>query len=298
MSKISKSSATHNRGLGKGFDALLPQNFDSILLTNSSDRIQQVKIDDIIANTQQPRRHFDVDALKELAESIKRFGVLQPLVATPSNKGVYELIAGERRWRAARLAGLKTLPVIVRSSEELERLEIAIVENVQRVDLSPLEQATSIDRLNQQFNMPFDEIAKRLGKAPSTIHNTARLLQLPAEAQKALHEQKITEGHARCVLALKGSPEAQMELLRSIIKRGWSVRQAEHFVTALKRGAPDQQTAHRQIRTETLETKRLGKRLNTAVSLRHTAHGGKLEIGFSSEDELKRLIDILMGYRQ
>jgi len=295
VSTHKKTPASNNRGLGKGFEALLPHNFDSTLLASPGDRIQQIKIKDIAPNTQQPRRHFDKTTLQELAESIKQFGILQPLIVTPSKGGTYELIAGERRWRAAELAALKTVPVIVRSSEELERLEIAIVENVQRVDLSPLEQAASITRLNQQFNLSFEEIAKRLGRAPSTVHNTARLLQLPVEAQRALYEEKITEGHARCVLALKDNPEAQTELLQSIIRRGWSVRQAEHFVTALKRGgAPDQKAAHRQIRTETPQTKRLSKRLNTPVSLRHTARGGKLEIGFSSEPDLERLINRLL----
>ncbi len=174
-----------NRGLGKGFDSLLPQNFDSSLLLTDDDRIQKVAVGRINPNKNQPRTHFDEEALAQLASSIKNYGVLQPLVVTPlsgAKQGEYEIIAGERRWRASRLAGLEIIPVIVRSTRELERLEIALVENVQRVDLSPLDQAVSIERLHQQFNMTYDRIAERLGKASSTINNMVRLLQLPGAA--------------------------------------------------------------------------------------------------------------------
>ncbi len=175
-----------NRRLGRGFDALLPRNFDSSLLLDDADKIQKIDVTKIQPNKQQPRTHFDEEALSQLADSIKQYGVLQPLVVTSLSKGSYGIIAGERRWRAAQLAGLAKVPVIVRSSKELEQLEIALVENVQRVDLSPLEQAVSIERLHQQFSMSYEGIAKRLGKAPSTINNIVRLLQLPrGEASSA-----------------------------------------------------------------------------------------------------------------
>src|SRR6266568_3503925 len=193
-------------GLGRGFDALIPQDFDKSLLADDQGRIKKLDVTDIEANPDQPRQHFDKEALEQLAASIKTYGILQPLVVTPRGKN-YSIVAGERRWRAARLAGLTHVPVIVRTTKELEQLEIALVENVQRVDLSPLEQAVSIERLHEQFNLSYDDIAKRLGKANSTVNNTVRLLRLPEDARAALAEGRISEGHARGILALKGDTE-------------------------------------------------------------------------------------------
>src|SRR5688572_6608258 len=213
-------------GLGRGFDTLIPQNFDKSLLLDDNERIQKIPTGELVANPDQPRQHFDDEALRQLAESIKQYGIVQPLVVTPFEKG-YAIVAGERRWRAAKLAGLPKVPVIVRTVKQLENLEIALVENVQRVDLSPLEQAVSIERLHEQFSMTYVEIARRLGKADSTVVNIVRLLQLPEEARKALEEKKIAEGHARTILSLKDLPDKQHELLMAIQRNGWSVRQAE-----------------------------------------------------------------------
>jgi ParB family chromosome partitioning protein len=279
-------------GLGRGFDALLPQNFDTTLLTDD-DRILKVVIAKVQPNENQPRTHFDTEALEQLASSIKQFGVLQPLVVTPLPGGLYTIIAGERRWRASKLAGLDTVPVIVRSTKELESLEIALIENVQRVDLSPLEQAVSIERLHQQFSMNYDAIAKRLGKAPSTINNIVRLLQLPTPARQALQDQKITEGHARAILSLKDAPDKQEELLSSIITQGWNVRQAERYVTSHKAGVEDKKDVKARVDIETSETKALGKRLATTVQIRRTAKGGKLELKFVSDEDLERLLKLL-----
>lgn len=286
----------HKRGLGKGFDTLLPQDFDSSILADPAERIQKIEIAHIEPNQDQPRRHFDEIALQQLAESIKQYGILQPLVVKPVDENRYQIVAGERRWRAAQKAGLDKVPAIVRSTQELEQLEIALVENVQRVDLSPLEQAVSIERLHQQFSLTYDTIAKRLGKAVSTINNTVRLLQLPDAARLALHDQKITEGHARQVLALKNAPEKQQELLELIIKNDWSVRQAERFVSAYKASAPNVAVAEVQdkIRSETPQTKQLTKKFGMPFSIRHTAHGGKLEIGFTSDSELESLVQRLL----
>ncbi|HEX5744104.1 MAG TPA: ParB/RepB/Spo0J family partition protein, partial [Candidatus Saccharimonadales bacterium] len=173
-------SQTPKRGLGRGFESLLPADFDDSILLTSDDRIERIPVNKLGPNPYQPRKHFDDTALQELSASIKRHGVLQPLVVTPAKqKGSYTLIAGERRWRASKLAGLKEVPAIVRSHKELEQLEVALIENVQRIDLSPLEEAVSIERLHEQFNLGYDEIAKRLGKASSTVQNTVRLLRLP-----------------------------------------------------------------------------------------------------------------------
>ncbi len=286
MSTVKKS------GLGRGFDALIPQDFDKSLLFEEQERIQKIAVEDLEANPDQPRQHFDKQALEQLADSIKQYGVIQPLVVTPFNTK-YVIIAGERRWRAAKLAGIKKVPTVVRTTQELERLEIAIVENVQRVDLSPLEQAVSIERLHQQFSMTYESVAKRLGKASSTVNNIVRLLQLPDAAREALHEKKISEGHARAILALKDLPEKQIELLNAIIKGDWSVRQAERYVVSIKEGFKDKQATQTRMQTETTETKRLSKKIGAPVHIRRTAKGGKLEITFTSDKELEKVLHLL-----
>jgi ParB family chromosome partitioning protein len=279
--------AAKQTGLGKGFGALIPQGFDTNILVDESERVQKLAIEVLRPNPDQPRTVFDADALAELAASIKRYGVVQPLVATPDGNE-YIIIAGERRWRAAKVAGLKNVPVLVRTSKELEQLELALVENVQRVDLSPLEQAVSVERLHQQFNLTYTEIAKRLGKAETTLHNTVRLLQLPPDARQALQDQQITEGHARQVLALKDSPEKQTELLKLIVQNGWSVRQAERYVSSLKAGIKEK--AHERVSGDTPETERLSKRFGARVRIHHTAKGGRVEIAFKSDEQLAKLL--------
>jgi ParB family chromosome partitioning protein len=289
------------RGLGKGFDSLLPQNFDTSLLLTDEDRIQKVLITRISPNANQPRTHFDEEALAQLAASIKQYGILQPLVVTPhgdsAKHGEYMLIAGERRWRASAMAGLDKVPVIVRTSHELEQLEISLVENVQRVDLSPLEQAVSIERLHQQFNITYEKISERLGKATSTVNNMVRLLQLPAAARDALKAGDISEGHARAILALKPAPELQEKLLAEILAGGWSVRQAERFVSSHKDGVREPKAVKARVDTETRETKALSKRIGAPVNIRRTAKGGKLELKFTSDEELERLLKLLETIR-
>ncbi len=280
-------------GLGRGFDALIPQDFDSSILVGEDERVQKLATDALLPRSDQPRQHFDETALAELADSIRTHGVLLPLVVTPAGDGTYRIIAGERRWRAAKLAGLPSLPAIVRSLQELEQLEIALVENVQRVDLAPMEQAVSIERLHQQFNLGYEAIAKRLGKAPSTVVNIVRLLQLPAGARDALEQHRISEGHARAILALKEYPAKQLSLLAGIEQQGWSVRQAERYVTGVKAGVQSEQVVRQRVSTETPETKALSTHFRTPVHIRRTAHGGRLEISFKSDDELQRLITLL-----
>lgn len=282
------SSQQNKKGLGKGFDVLIPTDFDETILTDSHDRVQKLFITDIQPNPDQPRKEFDKAALEELAGSIKRYGILQPIIVSPAKDG-YTLVAGERRWRAAGLAGLKKVPAIVRKREELERLEVALIENVQRVDLSPLEQAASIERLHQQFNASYQSIAERLGKAVPTVHNIVRLLQLPDKARDALINKEITEGHARAILSLKGDEAQQAELLRLIIRNHWSVRQAEQFVTSVKEGAQAAKATKATV-NETAETKKLSQVLHTKVTVKRTAKGGRLEIHYKNEDELNALV--------
>lgn len=276
-------------GLGKGLGALIPQTFDTNLLVDETERVQQIPLDELSPNPEQPRTVFDEEALAELAASIKRHGIIQPLVVTLDGSS-YHIIAGERRWRAARAAGLKTVPVLVRTAKQQEKLELAILENVQRVDLGPLEQAVSIERLHQQFNLTYAQIAERLGKAETTVHNTGRLLQLPDEARVALQAGEITEGHARQILALKDMPDKQMELLKLIVQNGWSVRQAERFVNSIKEGFRESTATAQRMAAETPETKRLSKRYGTAVRIHRMAKGGRVEIGFKTDEELARLL--------
>jgi ParB family chromosome partitioning protein len=286
MSQIPK------RGLGRGFDALISQDFDRSLLLTPEDKVEKIPVGQLQANPYQPRKHFDETALAELAASIKRHGIVQPLIVTPAKDGRYTLVAGERRWRAAQAAGLETVPAIIRARQELEQLEIALIENVQRVDLSPLEQAVSIERLHEQFNFSYDDIARRLGKAASTVNNTVRLLRLPEAARAALETSRISEGHARAILALKNDDERQLYLLKSIIGHGWSVRQAERFVLSVKAGIKETKVAHARTQTETPQTKALAKKLGTPVQVRRTARGGKLEISFKDDTELDRLLNL------
>lgn len=282
MSKTSKNV------LGRGLESLLPSDFNRELVLNTEERIHKLFTRDITPNPDQPRKQFDQVALEELAASIKQYGVLQPIIVSPSGKG-YEIIAGERRWRATQLAKLDTIPAIVREKALVEKLEIALIENVQRVDLSPLEQALSIDYLHEQFNLSYQDIAAKLGKAVSTVNNLVRLLQLPEDAQKALRAGRITEGHARAILALKGQPAIQHRLLELIQGQAWSVRQAEQFVTAHKQGVASHAAIKKRTVKETPETKQLSQKLGTKVTIHHTARGGRLEIHFKNDQELNDL---------
>lgn len=280
-------------GLGKGFGSLLPDTFDQSVLLDKQDRVQKMLVGDIKPDPNQPRRTFDADAIRELASSIKQYGILQPLVVTDID-GQFFIVAGERRWHAAQKAGLKHVPVLVRSTKELERLEIGLIENMQRVDLSPLEQAISIARLHEQFNVSHKEIAQRLGKAYTTIVNTVRLLQLPEFAQKALSDGKITEGHARAVLALK-TADKQKELVQNIEQNNWSVRQAEQFVSDNKEvKAPEQDSQKpKRVTINAKASENLSKKWGFKVTVATKAKGGKIAMDFKSREELDKFLEFL-----
>lgn len=282
-----------NTGLGRGFASLMPQDVSTAALIEPGEKVQELALDKITPNKDQPRTHFDEIALAELAASIKIHGVVQPIVVTPRGN-TYEIVAGERRWRASKLAGKQTIPAIIRSTELLEQLEIALIENVQRVDLSPLEQAYSVQRLREQFNVTIESIAQRLGKKPSTVSNIVRLLGLPDEAKQLLRDQKISEGHARQILALKDSPEQQQKLLQLIVANGWSVRQTERYVVSLKQQPAEAESSEKAAKKAALtneDTARLSERLGREVQIRRSARGGRLEIAFTTDDELQSLID-------
>ena len=286
------------KGLGKDFSALIPDDMlsEALAVGNNTDSVVQVPVSRLVPDPEQPRKHFDDSLLVELADSIKQHGIVQPLIVA-KNGSDYIIIAGERRYRAAEIAGLKEVPAIVRSFGDQEKLEIALIENVQREDLTVLDLAAAYQRLHNEFNLAFDEIGKRVGKSPSAVNNIVRLMKLPLEAKKALHEGKIVEGHARQIVALSNE-EDQKELLRLIIKHKWTVRNAEQFVVGKKQeqklGGADKLSISR-TKTETKESKQLAKRLHTPVSIKHMAKGGRLIIDFKDDSHLEKLMNELLS---
>lgn len=282
---------TNGKNLGRGLDALFGDSAPSIdSLRYGNEDIVQLRTEDIEPNPDQPRKHFDDNAIAELASSIKEFGILQPLVVTKSISDKYMIIAGERRWRASKQAGLKKIPVIIRSATELEKLELGLIENVQREDLTALEQAASIEKLHDQFSMSYTAIALRLGKAYSTVANLVRLLQLPDNMRNALQKADITEGHARALLALQDLPEQQNILFQLMLDKNISVRQAEQFVVSIKEGIDSKKAITKTIMKETPFTKQLTKKYGVSVSVSYSAKGGKISFRFKSEEEMNKLV--------
>jgi ParB family chromosome partitioning protein len=272
--------------LGRGFGSLIPEDLDRTILEEDKHRVQKVLIDDIKPNPDQPRREFDPAQLTDLSESIKQYGVLQPIILVRyEGSNDYKIIAGERRWRAAKAAKLTHIPAIIRSLEELEQIELSLIENIQRVDLSPLEQALAVFKLQQQFNLSLDQIAQKLGKASSTVSNLTRLLQLPEPAREALRQGKISEGHARAILALRGLEAKQAELLSSIINNKWTVRQAEEYVLKSRKASSLVDDPTREAIIGDLSAK-----LSTKVSIKQTAKGGQLIIPFKNQAQLSEII--------
>ena len=285
------------KGLGRGFDSLIPtdvldETFDPTAQSDEKiSELRYLKHSDITPDPDQPRRHFDEAALAELAASIKEHGILQPLVVVSTKGGTFQIVAGERRWRASKLAGLDKIPAIVRTLSNQHKLELALIENLQRRDLNSLETATAYLKLHQQFNLTYEEIGHRIGgKAVSTISNILRLLQLPEAAKKARVEGDISEGHARQILALENEKE-QQKLLDHIVAEGWSVRRAEQYVSSVKAGAPQKKPTAPQ--SESPFVAQLKTRLNMPVRIRQTKRGGQLTISFKDSAELERLEKIL-----
>lgn len=283
-----------NTGLGRGLDSLIPSSLDVTEVASPGESVRKIAIDKLITNPDQPRKSFDQKMLKELADSIKQHGIIQPIVVTPHTKqGTYRIVAGERRYRASILAGVEKLPAIIRDHKALEELEIALVENVQRVDLSPLEQAVSIVRLHDQFSMSFKDIATKLGKAETTISNMIRLLQLPPEAVKAMQQNQITEGHARAILALKTDEKAQKELLNTIIIQKLSVRAAEDFVHQKKQASD---AAKKPLNTYNQQINKLINALPKAVArrtnIKQKANGkGTVQVTYDNEKQLEHILN-------
>jgi len=274
-------------GLGKGLDALIPGS------TAASRGVQQLPVEAIRPNPRQPRARFQPEELEELAASIREHGVIQPLIVTRgASPGEYTLIAGERRLQAARKAGLHTVPAILREASEQELLELALIENVQRADLNPLETAEAYRQLSADFGLSHEEISRRVGKSRSAVTNTLRLLEAPPSVQQAVLNGDISEGHARALLGLP-TPQAQAAALQTVLTKGLTVRQTEDLVRKLKGRKPAPRQAAPSPALRDIE-ERLRARLGTKVSLKHGKKGGRITIHYYSEEELETLLARLL----
>ncbi|MFB3851799.1 MAG: ParB/RepB/Spo0J family partition protein [Acidobacteriota bacterium] len=267
------------RGLGRGLDALLPPS------EGGGKKIVEVETAKLKVSKNQPRSVIKEEKIDELVTSIKEHGILQPIIARPVGEGFYEIIAGERRWRAAQKAGLHTVPVIVKDIEDLKMFEIALVENIQREDLNPIELAKAYKALIDQFDLTQEELSAKIGKDRATIANTIRLLSLPPSVQKALYEDLITFGHAKAILSIKGK-ENQERALLEVIKKGLSVRETEKLSVAKEKKIeksrkidPDTQAAENEMK----------KKLGLKVSINRKGKGGVVKIFFSNEDDLNHI---------
>lgn len=282
-----------NSGLGKGLSALIGK--PEFSEGSESGYIPNLSAKDIVPNPYQPRIEIKREKLEELARSIKEHGVIEPLLVTKNKKtGKYELIAGERRWRAATMAGITSVPVVVKESSPQEMLELAIVENVQRADLNPLEEALAFEQLTKTFNLTPEQISKRIGLSRPAIANKIRLLMLPDELKRALLEEKVTEGHARALLGLN-SKDTIIAAYKTIIRDNLSVRAVEELVRRLNKGKKPLERRNMRIvdeRTTELENK-LKDSFGQKTTLSRTRKGGKIVIAFSSDKELEGVMSKL-----
>ena len=273
--------------LGRGLSSLIPQR----AVPDSA--VVDVLLAQVRPNPYQPRRHMDDLGLQELADSIREHGVLQPILVTETLDG-YQLIAGERRVRASRLAGLERIPALVRQLVDRDQLEVALVENVQRADLDPIEEALAYRQLIDEFGLTQELVSVRVGKARATVANTLRLLDLHSDVQGAIVDGRITEGHGRALASLP--PDGQAQVLKTVVGHGMSVRQTEELVRRLRepKPAPATSTPRLDPDLERVES-RLRERLGTKVSLSRSRVGGKIVIEYYSDEELNRLYEQLIG---
>ncbi len=287
---------TKKSGLGKGLDALIPVgDFTPMSGAPASGGVLQLPVNAIAPNPRQPRTSFDSAELAELAASIREHGVIQPILVTRGEKhDHFTLVAGERRLMAARQAGLDTIPAIVREASEQEQLELALIENVQRADLGPLETASAYHLLDEEFGLSHEEIAARVGKSRTAVTNTLRLLKLPAIVQQSLAEQKITEGHARALLGL-ATPQSQVAALQTILKQALNVRQTEELVRRLSGEKP--QSAPKPPAPPEIKAleERLRGHFGTKVTLSRRGKGGTMVIHYYSDEELESLLGQILG---
>ena len=287
------------RGLGRGFDTLIPTDtiddfFDPTAEEDEKNsKLVEIAIDDIVPDPNQPRREFDEKQLEALSNSIKENGVVQPIVVVKEGKK-YQIVAGERRWRASRMANLDKIPAIVRTLDAQKRLEISLIENVQREDLNPIEIATVYAKFRSQFNLSNAEIAKRVGKSESAIVNTTRLLNLPDSAKHAMVEHKLSEGQMRPLVTL--TPEQIDGILPKIIEEGWSARKVEQYKVNLNnlKKTPKSTAAPRTQQETDVYVDSIRDRLGVKASIETSARGtGKIVLKFKNKEELEKICSIL-----
>ncbi|GAB6184093.1 ParB/RepB/Spo0J family partition protein [Thermodesulfovibrio hydrogeniphilus] len=274
------------KALGKGLDALISSN-----ITKKDDSLIEIEIERIIPGDAQPRTDFDENSLKELANSIKEKGIIQPIVVSRVGDGSFRIIAGERRWRAAKIAGLQKIPAIVKDVSAAEAVEIALIENIQREDLDPVETAMAFERLIKDYNLTQEELSQRVGKDRATIANYLRILKLPDEIKNLIKSGAITMGHAKAIMSLD-SGQRQIEACQLVLKKSLSVRQTEELVKRLsKSDTPKQKQKFPEI--EELE-EILTAELGSKVRISHKGKKGKLEIFYSSLDELDGILQRIL----
>jgi ParB family chromosome partitioning protein len=276
-------------GLGKGLDALIPGNVPA---TPSDGGAVDVPIEQIMPNPRQPRSTMDESELENLAASIREHGILQPLlISLDPQSGGYLLVAGERRLRAARLAGLDTVPVIIRQTSDQQRLELALIENVQRADLTPLETAEAFHHLIEEFGLTHEEVAQRVGKSREAVTNTHRLVRLPNEIKAGLAEGLISEGHARALLSLEDRPEAMIDVYKTILRNKFSVRQTEALVKQLAGPTRQHRASRKEVPAEVKGMEEdLRRYLGTRIQLHYRGGEGSLTIHYYSDEELNDII--------
>lgn len=289
------------KALGRGIDSLIPsvvketeEKKGSEKETKADESPSMVRITKVEPNREQPRKKFDEDALMELADSIKQFGLLQPILVQ-DRKTHYEIIAGERRWRAAKIAGLKEVPVIIRNLTDREIVEISLIENIQREDLNPIEEAQAYKRLLTEFNLKQDEVAERVSKSRTAVTNSMRLLKLCDEVQKMVIEGMISTGHARALIMIE-DPEEQFTVAQKVFDEKLSVREVEKLVKNLHKPQRPQKTGNKSLETIYQDlSEQLKASLSTKVSISAKENGsGKIEIEFYSHEDLDRLIEQIM----
>lgn len=282
------------RGLGKGLNAIIGETM--LEEERHESRGMEIPLERLSANPFQPRAEFDAEKLEELAESIRLHGVLQPIVVRRLGED-YQIIAGERRWRAAQIAGLTAIPAVVRELDDAGMIQVALIENLQREDLNPIEEAVAYRKLMDEFDMTQEQLSAVLGKSRSAIANAVRLLNLPDGVQEHVAQGRLSGGHARCLLAVSDA-DLQLGLANEVIKKGLSVRQTEELVKKLARN----------VSRETMEStssepdpdvvavmRHLSEKLGTKVKITGSSGKGKLEIEYYSEDDLERILDIILG---
>lgn len=300
------------RGLGRGLSNLIPTDdttedvspkaskqtkTGAVTKTEVVKKVEQtLNINRIEPNKNQPRKEFNEDALQELADSIKQFGVIEPLVVV-KRKGYYELIAGERRWRAARLAGLKEVPVVIKDYDDQQIVEIALIENIQREDLNPIEEAHAYERLIQEFNLTQDEVAERVSKSRTTVTNALRLLKLTEKVQQMLIDDMLSTGHVRALITI-ADPQLQYETAMYIFNKKLSVRETESYVKKLLNKKPKEKTSEKEDPELSFLYKAIENRLKESLGTKttikaKTKDSGKIEIEYYSQEDLERITQLL-----